>query len=90
MWRVGGSHVMLPTLSLLAPYEMHRRYQARVVATAMGRCGMCGAVASVHGGEHLAAWRVLPVTVGLTHVAGCPAEFTDDERQWFPAFQDTP
>ena len=89
-WRVNGSHVALPTLSPLAPFEVQTRYLQRVVATARGSCALCGAVAEVHGAdpdEHLAAWRVAPVSVGLVHATGCPAEFGDADRQWFPALR---
>lgn len=90
LWTVNGAAVALPTLSPFAPVEIARRYMARVVATASGTCSLCGAVASIDADPMRAPahWHINPVTVGLTHAPSCPAEFTDEDRQWFPLMRE--
>lgn len=84
-----GRHVIvLPELDPAAPYEVHRRYMARVIADGTGRCPMCAAVAGIVGPDpehgHRAGFHRLPVVVGIQHATACPAEFTEDDRRWFP------
>ncbi|HEU5025238.1 MAG TPA: hypothetical protein VFV01_10000 [Spirillospora sp.] len=90
LWRVGGEDgpvTALPALRASAPMEFRQRYMARLVANGTGRCPLCGEAASINGHdpEHgrRAAYRLLPVTVGITHSPDCPALFTDDDRRWF-------
>jgi len=76
------------TLTNNAPVPMRRRYLARVAAQGSGRCPLCAQVADISGPdpEHgrRAGYRLLPVTVGVRHVTGCPAsDFTDADRRWF-------
>jgi hypothetical protein len=90
-WRVsspdGSSTVVLPSLDLSAPFEIHRRYLARVIADATGICPLCSAVAGVSRDpdDGRAAFALLPVVVTVRHFPGCGAQFGEDERGWFPA-----
>jgi len=87
VWRIGGPGgpvTALPALIESAPLNVRRRYHARVVANGIGRCLLCSAVACIYPDRpDSTAWRVLPVTIGIDHAHGCPAEFTDADRQWF-------
>ncbi|MQA05294.1 MAG: hypothetical protein GEV07_22080 [Streptosporangiales bacterium] len=87
-WRVGGGPITaLPALRPTAPLRVRQRYLARVVANGTGRCPLCGEAAGIDAPdpEHgrLAAYRLAPVSVGITHQNECPALFTDAERAWF-------
>jgi hypothetical protein len=56
----------------------------RIVADCTGTCPLCGAVVTIDGNpEHPVAWAVLPVTLSVPHVPGCPAVFADSEAAWF-------
>lgn len=76
---------MLPALRPLAPVEVRRRYVARVVANATGRCPLCEGVAGVwiDPTRTPAAWSVLPVTFQVLHATQCPAQFETRDRKWF-------
>lgn len=86
-----GRHIIImPTLSDEAPISIHRRLIARAVALGTGRCPLCNAVAGLTqsppevGVQGIAAWRVLPVYVQISHSVGCPANsFGEEDRCWF-------
>ncbi|OLT11716.1 hypothetical protein BJF79_23630 [Actinomadura sp. CNU-125] len=89
-WRVGGEdgHVTaMPSVRDSAPLEFRQRYMARVVANGTGLCPLCGEAAGISGPDpehgHLAGYRAVPVTVGITHSPDCPALFTEEDRTWF-------
>jgi hypothetical protein len=93
-WRIGpegGPVTVLPTLDPAAPLDVRRRYLARAIGNGTGRCPLCSAVAGVLGPDpehgHRAGFHLLPVTVGIRHAPDCPAEFTDAERHYFPAYR---
>ncbi|GAA6527953.1 hypothetical protein [Intrasporangium sp. DVR] len=91
-WRVGpegGPVVAVPAFAPDAPHEFRRRWLARALATALGRCPLCGEVASLDreppgpGEQGRAAFHALPLYVRVRHATGCPADdFTDAERRW--------
>jgi hypothetical protein len=85
-----GMVTMLPALLPTAPDSIQHRYLLRVLASLTGRCELCGAVAGITADSpqpddpnRRAMWHVLPVHVGVTHDAGCPAMFSGAERRWF-------
>ena len=92
-WSVGDhpprSVVVLPALDPQAPFAVHQRYIARVIATATGHCPLCSRAASLNADPERtpAAWQAAPVTVGVVHDHGCPAEFDDADRHLFPIFR---
>ena len=86
-----GRHVVvLPTLDPAAPFDVQRRYRARIVADGSGTCPLCSGVAGIVGPDPeraRAGFHALPVRVGVRHSTGCPAaDFGERERRWFPAF----
>ena len=71
-----------------APSEgRHIVVMPSLVATGTGRCPLCGGVAGIlpdsPSPDHPASWRLLPLRVGISHTPGCPAVFTDADRQFF-------
>jgi hypothetical protein len=91
-WRVGDSEpfsiAVLPMLARDAPPGVIQRYRSRILAVALGTCWLCGQTATLSADpEHSpVGWSVLPISIGISHLPGCPAEFTDDDKQWFPIF----
>lgn len=91
-WRVGpegGPVVALPTLAPDAPADFRRRHLARLVATALGRCPLCGEVAGLSrepvapGEQGRAVFHALPLYVRVRHSTGCPADdFPEADRRW--------
>jgi hypothetical protein len=81
------STVALPTLADDAPMDVYKRYFARVVAVATGRCPLCDAVAGVSRDpdDGRAAFMLLPVQIEIAHLPGCPTRFDESDRCWFPA-----
>lgn len=83
-WRLGSAVTVLPTLLPSAPPDVRLRYEGRARANLIGTCPLCGAVADLSSDPSApAAWRVLPLTVGISHEKGCGALFTDEDRQHF-------
>ncbi|MFB4350427.1 hypothetical protein [Microbacterium sp. CR_7] len=81
-WAVGALFgerhiVILPTLSSDAPAVVLDRVVTRVLATATGRCPLCGRAANVD--------VLTPGVVDVRHDEGCPAIFGPEDSRWFPA-----
>lgn len=86
-WAVGALFgerhiVILPTLSSDAPAVMLDRVVARVLATATGRCPLCGRASGVD--------VLTPDVVDVRHDEGCPATFGPADTRWFPALLTSP
>ncbi len=93
-WAVGPlggprSIVVVPALVAGAPAALVDRLVARVIATATGRCPLCGHAAGLSspipepGARGRAAFYAMPVVVEVRHDDGCPALFEADDARWF-------
>ena len=86
-WRVKGTTAvtMLPQLLPHAPVRVRRAYNARVLSNLVGRCPLCGAVASINADPetHPAGWSKLDITIGISHLSLCSGTFLETDRRYF-------
>lgn len=68
----GGVLVVMPGLRPSAPASLRRRYRARIIANATGRCPRCSATSGVSS-THRAQ---------MAHEADCTATFGARDERW--------